>query len=89
MELVAARQEGFISKRLIETNGTYSKRRPSVVIGILTRFGRQHNKDTIRKAWMGSGAALKKTEDGKGIIARFVIGRSTNRGDSMDQTCQI
>jgi len=26
-----------------------------VVIGILTKFGRQKNRDAIRKAWMGSG----------------------------------
>ncbi|KAJ1395765.1 Glycosyl transferase, family 31 [Sesbania bispinosa] len=85
MELAAARQEGFVSKRLIETNGTYSERRPLVVIGILTKFGRQKNRDAIRKAWMGSGAALKKTEEGKGIVVRFVIGRSANRGDSQDK----
>ena len=55
MELAAARQEGFVSKRLVETNGTYSTARPLVVIGILTRFGRQKNRDAIRNAWMGSG----------------------------------
>lgn len=55
MELASAKQEGFVSKGLVETNGTYSKRRPLVVIGILTKFGRQKNRDAIRKAWMGSG----------------------------------
>ncbi|GFP81058.1 probable beta-1 3-galactosyltransferase 11 [Phtheirospermum japonicum] len=35
MELAAARQEGFVSKQLSETNKT-PKRRPLVVIGILT-----------------------------------------------------
>ncbi|CAJ1974349.1 unnamed protein product [Sphenostylis stenocarpa] len=96
-ELAAAKQEGFVSKPLIETNGTYSTRRPLVVIGILTKFGRQKNRDAIRKAWMGSGASLKKIEDGKGIIVRFVIGRrfkfllldllglGENRGDSLDK----
>ena len=54
-ELAGARQEGFVSNPLIETNGTYSMRRPLVVIGILTKFGRQKNRDAIRKAWMGSG----------------------------------
>ncbi|CAJ2667554.1 unnamed protein product [Trifolium pratense] len=83
MELAAAKQEGFVSKGLIEMNGTYSKRRPLVVIGILTKFGRQKNRNAIRKAWMGS--ALKKIEEGKGIVVRFVIGRSPNRGDSQDK----
>lgn len=85
MELAAARQEGFVSKPLIQTNGTYSERRPLVVMGILTKFGRQKNRDAIRRAWMGSGTALKKIEDGKGIVVRFVIGRSSNRGDSLDK----
>ncbi|XP_054788204.1 hydroxyproline O-galactosyltransferase HPGT1-like [Prosopis cineraria] len=85
MELAAARQEGFASKHLTETNGTYSRRGPLLVIGIITRFGRQNNRDAIRKAWMGTGAALKKMEDNKGIVARFVIGRSANRGDQLDR----
>ncbi|KAE9603981.1 hypothetical protein Lal_00002034 [Lupinus albus] len=87
MELASARREGFSSNRLVEseTNGTYSKTRPFVVIGILTGFGGRKNRDAIRKAWMGSGIALQKMEDGKGIIARFVIGRSANRGDNLDK----
>ncbi|PON96907.1 Glycosyl transferase [Trema orientale] len=88
MELAAARQEGFNLKRLTETNGTHSKKRPLVVIGILTRFGRNNNRDAIRKAWMGTGAALKKLENEKGIIARFVIGRSANRGDQFDRAIE-
>ncbi|KAM7467738.1 hypothetical protein LguiB_015300 [Lonicera macranthoides] len=82
MELVAARQQGFVSKHLTETDITPQKR-PLVVIGILTKFGRKNKRDAIRKAWMPTGAALKKM-DQKGIIARFVIGRSSNRGDSFD-----
>ncbi|KAK3014959.1 hypothetical protein RJ639_008119 [Escallonia herrerae] len=36
-----------------------------------------------------TGAALKKMEDQKGIIARFVIGRSPSRGDSLDRGIDI
>ncbi|PIA49195.1 hypothetical protein AQUCO_01300208v1 [Aquilegia coerulea] len=87
MELAAAKQEGFVSKHLTKTNtdGTASRKRLLAVIGILTRFGRKNNRDAVRKAWMSSGAALKKLEDDKGIIIRFVIGRSPNRGDSSDK----
>ncbi|TKY56015.1 beta-1,3-galactosyltransferase 11 [Spatholobus suberectus] len=84
MELATARQEGFVSNHVIETNGTYSKKKPLVVIGIFTKFGSQNNRDAIRKAWMGSGTALMKMEDRKGIITRFVIGRSANRGDNLN-----
>lgn len=85
MELAAARQEGFVSKHLWDKSRTPSKKRPLVVIGILTGFGRKSNRDAIRKAWMGTGTALKKMEDQKGVVARFVIGRSANRGDSLDR----
>ncbi|XP_027362608.1 hydroxyproline O-galactosyltransferase HPGT1-like isoform X2 [Abrus precatorius] len=86
MELATARQEGFVSNHVIEANnGTYSKKKPLVVIGIFTKFGGQNNREAIRKAWMGVGAALKKMEDRKGIITRFVIGRSANRGDNLDR----
>ncbi|XP_076896903.1 hydroxyproline O-galactosyltransferase HPGT1-like isoform X2 [Bidens hawaiensis] len=78
MELAAARQEGFVSKHM-STTKTPPKKRPLVVIGVLTGFGRK-NRDVIRKAWMSSVEALRKMEDQKGVIARFVIGRSLDRG---------
>ncbi|KAL3834275.1 hypothetical protein ACJIZ3_009011 [Penstemon smallii] len=85
MELAAARQEGFVSKHLSEVNQT-PKKKPLVVVGILTGFGRKSHRDAIRKAWMGNGRALNSMESQKGIIVRFVIGRSANRGDSLDRS---
>ena len=54
MELAAAKQKGFTSSLLPETNRT-PKKKPLVVIGVLTRFGRKNNREAIRKAWMGTG----------------------------------
>ncbi|CAK9173836.1 unnamed protein product [Ilex paraguariensis] len=85
MELGKARQEGFVSKHLSEISGTHTKKKLLAVIGIITRFGHKNNRDAIRKAWMPSGEALKKLEDQRGIIIQFVIGRSANRGDSLDR----
>lgn len=85
MELAAARQAGFVSNKLVDKGDGRSKKRILVVIGIITTFGRKKNRDAIRKAWMPTGAALKKMEDEKGIVLRFVIGRSANRGDSLDR----
>ncbi|KAF3448659.1 hypothetical protein FNV43_RR09372 [Rhamnella rubrinervis] len=85
MELAAARQEGFVPKRLSRSDGTHSKKKLLAVIGIVTTFGRKRNRDAIRKAWMPTGSVLKKLADEKGIIVRFVIGRSPNRGDSLDR----
>ncbi|GMI96234.1 hydroxyproline O-galactosyltransferase 1 [Hibiscus trionum] len=85
MDLSAARQEGFVSKESSESDGARSKKRLLAVIGIVTTFGRKKNRDAIRKAWMQSGAALEKLEEEKGIVVQFVIGRSSNRGDSLDR----
>lgn len=85
MDLAAARQEGFVRKQLSKIDGTRSKKKLLAVIGIITTFGQQKNRDAIRKAWMPAGAALEKLADEKGIIVRFVIGRSANRGDSLDK----
>ncbi|GFZ06642.1 Galactosyltransferase family protein [Actinidia rufa] len=85
MELAKARQEGFISKHSSDNSRTNTKKKILAVIGIITKFGRKNNRLAIRKAWMPTGAALKKLQDEKGVIVRFVIGRSANRGDSMDR----
>ncbi|XP_071686742.1 hydroxyproline O-galactosyltransferase HPGT1-like [Rutidosis leptorrhynchoides] len=80
MELAKAKKEGFASNYHTETKD--EKKKPLAVVGILTGFGRRHNRDAIRKAWMPTGTTLKKLEDEKGIIIRFVIGKSADRGDS-------
>lgn len=87
MELNKAKKEGYVSKHLIETKDTNEKKKKKLlaVVGILTGFGRRHNRDAIRKAWMPTGTTLKKLEHEKGIIIRFVIGRSSNHGDNSDK----
>ncbi|KAL6986363.1 Hydroxyproline O-galactosyltransferase HPGT1 [Sarracenia purpurea var. burkii] len=85
IELAKARQEGFDSKHSSANSETHTKKKILAVIGIITRFGRKNNRDAIRKAWMPTGAALKKLQDEKGIIVRFVIGRSANHSDSLDR----
>ncbi|XP_054823587.1 hydroxyproline O-galactosyltransferase HPGT1-like isoform X1 [Prosopis cineraria] len=91
MELAAARQEGFVSKHLSVNDGTgrQSTKRLLSVIGIITTFGRKKNRDAIRKAWMPTGTNMKKFTDQKGMVVRFVIGRSANHGDSLDKEIEI
>ncbi|KAI3756392.1 hypothetical protein L1987_56212 [Smallanthus sonchifolius] len=83
-ELDEAKKEGFVSKSFVETKGNNEKKKLLAVVGILTGFGRRHNRDAIRKAWMPTGTTLKKLEVEKGIIIRFVIGRSSHRGNNSD-----
>ncbi|XP_057969282.1 hydroxyproline O-galactosyltransferase HPGT1-like isoform X2 [Malania oleifera] len=89
MELGEAKQEGLVPKRLSNNIGTPSKKKNLIVIGIITTFGHKKNRDAIRRAWMPAGSNLKKLEDQKGIVIRFVIGRSANRGDSSDRDIEI
>lgn len=55
MELSVARQEGFVPKDPKHTDGTETKRRPLVVIGIMTSLGNKKKRDAVRQAWMGTG----------------------------------
>ncbi|XLR00634.1 hypothetical protein S83_066832, partial [Arachis hypogaea] len=80
MELAAIRNEGFVLKQLLETNGIYSEGKLLVMIGVLTTFGCQKNRDAIHNAWMGSEfflfrCSFEETGGWKGIVAGFVIGR--------------
>lgn len=88
MEVAAARKEGFVTKYSMGNDAT-GKKKLLAVMGITTQFGRRRNRDAIRKAWMPTGAALKKLENEKGIVSRFVIGRSANRGDSLDREIDV
>jgi hypothetical protein len=85
MELAAAKHEGFVGKYTYETNGTNSRKRPLIVIGIMTSFGRKNYRDAVRKSWLPTGSMLKKLEEEKGIVVRFIVGRSVNRGDASDR----
>ncbi|KAH9311376.1 hypothetical protein KI387_026411, partial [Taxus chinensis] len=85
MELAAAKQQGFVPKHSMAENETMAGKRLMAVIGIVTEFGHKSHRDSIRKSWMPTGPALRKLEEDKGIIIRFVIGRSANRGDSSDK----
>ncbi|KAL2635788.1 hypothetical protein R1flu_007267 [Riccia fluitans] len=82
MEVAAARSQGFKLKRPTMDNST---RRLHAVIGIYTGFGNRPRRDSIRKTWMPTGEQLKKLEAEKGVLIRFIVGRSANRGDSSDR----
>lgn len=52
MELSAARQQGFVPKH---ADVAETKKRPLVVIGIMTSLGNRKKRDAVRQAWMGTG----------------------------------
>ncbi|XP_042484706.1 hydroxyproline O-galactosyltransferase HPGT2-like isoform X2 [Macadamia integrifolia] len=82
MDLTLAKSQGYLKKQL-ERGGSADKRFLAV-IGVYTGFGSRLNRNMFRGSWMPRGDALQQLED-RGVVIRFVIGRSANRGDSLDR----
>lgn len=82
MELTLAKSKGYLKNQLQPT-GTSSKKLLAFV-GVYTGFGGRLRRNVIRGSWLSKANDLKKLEE-KGIVVRFVIGRSANRGDSLDR----
>ncbi|KAG6537129.1 hypothetical protein ZIOFF_002211 [Zingiber officinale] len=78
MDLTLAKSQGFLA------GNTSSSTKLLAVIGVYTGFGSRLKRNVFRGSWMPRGDALKKLED-RGVVIRFVIGRSPNRGDSLDR----
>ncbi|GBG76105.1 GT31-family glycosyltransferase [Chara braunii] len=85
MEIAAAKAKGYKPEIQNAARGHYKNGRLKVVIGINTAFANRNRREAIRNTWMGRQAELKRLEEEKGVIIRFVIGRSANRGDSSDK----
>lgn len=83
MELTLAKSQGYLKNRL-KQSGSVSGKKYLAVIGVYTGFGSRLARNTFRGSWMPRGDALFKLEE-RGIVIRFIIGRSANRGDSLDR----
>ncbi|KAJ0968631.1 hypothetical protein J5N97_025548 [Dioscorea zingiberensis] len=70
-----------------KTSGDVSNERPKVffVMGIITAFSSRKRRDSIRETWMPQGEKLRKLEEDKGIVMRFVIGHSATPGGVLDR----
>ncbi|KAH6782871.1 Galactosyltransferase family protein [Perilla frutescens var. hirtella] len=84
MELTLAKSQGYLKNQL-QQSGSSSGKKLLAVIGVYTGFGGRLRRNVIRGSWMSQAVALKNLEE-RGIIVRFVIGRSPNRGDSLDRS---
>ncbi|KAK4415394.1 Hydroxyproline O-galactosyltransferase HPGT3 [Sesamum alatum] len=83
MELTLAKSQGYLKKQL-KQSGSSSGKKLLAVIGVYTGFGGRLRRNIIRGSWMSKSDVLSKLEE-RGILVRFVIGRSPNRGDSLDR----
>ncbi|OMO61627.1 Glycosyl transferase, family 31, partial [Corchorus capsularis] len=82
MDLTLAKSQGYLKHQLRQSDS--SDQKLLAVIGVYTGFGSHLKRNTFRGSWMPRGDALKKLEE-RGVVIRFVIGRSANRGDSLDR----
>lgn len=82
MDLTLAKSQGYLKNHLQGSGSSSSQ--ILAVIGVYTGFGSRLKRNVFRGSWMPRGDALKKLEE-RGVVIRFVIGRSANRGDSLDR----
>ncbi|ONK60267.1 uncharacterized protein A4U43_C08F16260, partial [Asparagus officinalis] len=79
MDLTLAKSQGYLRRE-----NSSSPKKLLAVVGVYTGFGSKLKRNVFRGSWMPTGDALRKLED-RGVVIRFVIGRSANRGDSLDR----
>ncbi|KAK4603608.1 hypothetical protein RGQ29_012211 [Quercus rubra] len=61
------------------------KRKYFMVVGINTAFSSRKRRESVRATWMPQGEKRMKLEEEKGIVIRFVIGRSSTSGGILDK----
>lgn len=64
------------------------RKKAFVVIGINTAFSSRKRRDSVRETWMPQGEKLRKLEEEKGIVMRFVIGHSATPGGILDRAIE-
>ncbi|XP_078440945.1 putative beta-1,3-galactosyltransferase 1 isoform X2 [Wolffia australiana] len=71
-------------------NLTFRNRKKAfVVIGINTAFSSRKRRDSIRRTWMPQGKFLRQLEQEKGIVVRFMIGRSISQNSILDKAMDM
>ncbi|KAK7825007.1 putative beta-1 [Quercus suber] len=92
MELTASRaahesiMHDFPMSRNMKNVETNVKRKYFMVVGINTAFSSRKRRESVRATWMPQGEKRMKLEEEKGIVIRFVIGRSSTSGAMLGTT---
>ncbi|CAO2834433.1 unnamed protein product [Amaranthus hypochondriacus] len=86
MELAVARTSQTELQITGEKASNHTLQKAFVVIGINTAFSSRKRRESVRETWMPQGEKLKKLEQEKGIVIRFVIGHSATPGGVLDRS---
>nr|GMC96538.1 beta-1,3-galactosyltransferase 7-like isoform X2 [Ipomoea batatas] len=63
-----------VDKSETRSEETEKRNKVFMVIGINTAFSSRKRRDSVRETWMPQGEKLRKLEEEKGIVVRFMIG---------------
>ncbi|CAA3003324.1 beta-1,3-galactosyltransferase 7-like [Olea europaea var. sylvestris] len=88
MELAATRgvqEKGRTDGSAVNSNEGSPKKKAFMVIGINTAFSSRKRRDSIRETWMPQGEQLRRLEQEKGIVVRFMIGHSATSKSILDR----
>ncbi|KAM0063518.1 putative galactosylxylosylprotein 3-beta-galactosyltransferase [Helianthus debilis subsp. tardiflorus] len=94
MELAAARalQDSILTGSPVSDDlmlpEPVKKRKYLMVVGINTAFSSRKRRDSVRATWMPQGDKLRKLEEEKGIVMRFVIGHGATSGGILDRAIE-
>uniref|UniRef100_A0A7N0TNA9 Hexosyltransferase n=1 Tax=Kalanchoe fedtschenkoi TaxID=63787 RepID=A0A7N0TNA9_KALFE len=95
LNLAAARaaheslMDGYAVSQGMKTGAeSASKRKYLMVIGVNTAFSSRKRREAVRATWMPQGDQLRRLEEEKGVVIRFVIGRSLTPGGVLDQAVE-
>ncbi|XP_057798674.1 beta-1,3-galactosyltransferase 7-like isoform X2 [Salvia miltiorrhiza] len=61
------------------------RKKAFMVIGINTAFSSRKRRDSVRETWMPQGDQLRRLEEEKGIVVRFMIGHSATSNSILDR----
>ncbi|KAL0326266.1 UNVERIFIED_CONTAM: Beta-1,3-galactosyltransferase 7 [Sesamum radiatum] len=88
MELSASRrvlERGRMNVSSVMSNAGTPRKKAFMVIGINTAFSSRKRRDSVRETWMPQGEQLRRLEEEKGIVVRFMIGHSATSNSILDR----
>ncbi|KAK4391159.1 Beta-1,3-galactosyltransferase 7 [Sesamum angolense] len=88
MELSASRrvlERGRMNVSSVMSNVGTPRKKAFMVIGINTAFSSRKRRDSVRETWMPQGEQLRRLEEEKGIVVRFMIGHSATSNSILDR----
>ncbi|WOL03612.1 putative beta-1,3-galactosyltransferase 8 [Canna indica] len=81
-ELAAARMTSNVGASSGSRKGL---KKAFVVVGINTAFSSKKRREAVRATWMPTGSKLRRLEEEKGVVVRFVIGHSGTAEGALDR----